>query len=237
MNKRIIPVILTAVVLIVILFCAGFILKRDHALSRNLEQSKQLFRQMEDKLTESQAEAGRLSKESEKLQEASVSYLALNTKFREENERLQKRLEESQKIIETRESELERARQNLEKAQEKMSRGTDEKISQITQQKEALESRLAALEKNLQQERGLYHYNLAVAYTRAKLYPEAEAAYLKSLQYDEKNGDAHYNLALLYQNVRNDPGKAAEHYQRYLDLKPDAQDAGDIRTLIEKLKQ
>lgn len=229
--------ILAAVVLALIIAGAGFVLKQDYSLKKDIEQSKQLFQKMEERLSETQAEKERIVKESEKIQADSVSYLALNTKLREENERLQKRLEESQKIIETKESDLERAKQNLEKEQEKTTRGADEKAAQLSRQKEELESRMADLGKTLLNERGLYHYNLAVAYARAKMFPEAEAEYLKSLQYNEKNADAHYNLALLYQNFRNDAGKAAEQYQRYLDLKPGAEDKDEILALVEKLKR
>ena len=114
-------------------------------------------------------------------------------------------------------------------------KGKKRKLEQekLIEEAAALNSKLDSLESTLTQERGLYHYNLGVAYVRAQLYEEALAAYQKSLKFRPNNPEAHYNLGLLYGEVKQDPAIAAFYYRKYLELNPEAEDHEDIQKLID----
>lgn len=80
------------------------------------------------------------------------------------------------------------------------------------------------------------HYTSALQHARAGKYRDAERMYLKALNADSSNAAIHYNLGILYQQSLYDPGKAAFHYQKYLDLKPDARDADTVRGWLMELQ-
>lgn len=74
------------------------------------------------------------------------------------------------------------------------------------------------------------HFNLAVAYDKTGLYKQEEQEYLECLTIDPLDANVHYNLAVLYDDKLNDDAKAVEHYKKYMELRPAAED-------IEKVKQ
>jgi tetratricopeptide (TPR) repeat protein len=98
-----------------------------------------------------------------------------------------------------------------------------------------MQAGIRKLEDSIRRERGIYHYNLAVAYTKAMFTAKAVAEYEKSLVYDAANADAHFNLGMLYKGQANDPAKALVHFRRYLELKPEAEDAVDVQESIDSL--
>ena len=49
---------------------------------------------------------------------------------------------------------------------------------------------------------------------------KAEQAYLKTIEINPTYADAHYNLGVFYDGVMRNRRKAAQHYWKYLDLKP-----------------
>ena len=55
--------------------------------------------------------------------------------------------------------------------------------------------------------------------------PKALTHYLAELEKDEQHAHSHYNLALLYDTYYQDLDKAIFHYQRYLALIPDDDEA------------
>ena len=72
------------------------------------------------------------------------------------------------------------------------------------------------------------HYNLAIIYENSGRYREAAEEYEKSLELSPDDADIHYNLALVYDDHIQNNTKAAFHYNRYLELAPDALDAGVV---------
>ncbi|MFH1318611.1 MAG: hypothetical protein ABIH71_06320, partial [Candidatus Omnitrophota bacterium] len=61
-------------------------------------------------------------------------------------------------------------------------------------------------------------------------------AYEKSLSFESENAEAQYNLGLLYENFNLEPEKAILHYEKYLELKPDAVDKDEVLKWINRLK-
>lgn len=212
-----------------------FFLKLDKTRSQ-LIQSGEVFRQMQEIISQLQSGKEKAEKDYEKLQADIVSYIALNAKLQDEKDNLQKSLEDKDKIIESKEVELEKAKEAgeaLEEIKNKFSKIQNGRQGFI-REKEELKNKINSLENALLKERALYSYNLAVAYTQAKFYDEAIEAYEKSLKFNPNNPEAHYNLGLLYDNLKNDIEKAALHYSKYLQLKPSADDKTEVQALINR---
>lgn len=235
MKKKILIIISAIVVLGLSTLSFAFYL-RGNRLKLQSQESKAMIQKVQEEITRIQAEREKLSKEKEKLQVDAITYVDLNSQLQQDKERLQKRLEEAQKIIETKEGDLQREKSKLEQLEKKIDKEKTKEQKGFLKEKEELKNKITLLEETLKKERALYHYNLAVAYTQAKLYDEAVGAYEKSLKFNPDNPEAHYNLGLLYQNYKSDPDKAVTHYQRYLELKPEAEDKEEVKGWIESLK-
>ena len=99
-----------------------------------------------------------------------------------------------------------------------------------------LQKRISNLEVKRAKEKASYYYNLAVAYTKAKLHDKAIKAYSKSVEINPNNSEAHYNLGLLYEKVKNKPEEAVVHYKKYLKIQPQAKDKEEVMEWIKKLE-
>ena len=62
-------------------------------------------------------------------------------------------------------------------------------------------------------------------------------AFEKALQMHPHSGKAHFELGWLYAEKEADPAAAIYHYQKYLQLRPEAADAETIQSHILRLKQ
>jgi tetratricopeptide (TPR) repeat protein len=61
--------------------------------------------------------------------------------------------------------------------------------------------------------------------------------YEKALRLNPQDADTHYNLAIIYDEVSKNPKRAIEHYQKYLELKPDAADIDEVKDWITRLEK
>lgn len=64
---------------------------------------------------------------------------------------------------------------------------------------------------------------------------EAEKLFLVALQKNPRSAKLHYNLGVLYEDYLDDPGKAAFHYRKYLELDPAAPDASTVSAWLVEL--
>lgn len=206
------------------------------SLDKQLFQSKEALRIAQEEVVRIQAEKEKISRENEKLQIDTISYFERNAELQKDKESLSRGLKEAQRVIENKEADKERANKKLEELGRKMAQETTGQQEKMLKEKKELEEKVGALEATLKNERALYHYNLAVSYSQAKLYEEAVAAYEKSLAFSPDNAEAHYNLGLLYADYKNDPQKAVLHYRKYLELRPAAEDKEEVEAWIVKLQ-
>jgi tetratricopeptide (TPR) repeat protein len=82
----------------------------------------------------------------------------------------------------------------------------------------------------------LWYYAVETQSTKWKSYfREAVDAYNKSLEIQPNKATTYYNLGSLYLKLEN-ATLAIEHFEKYLELKPDSLNADDVRDTIENLK-
>lgn len=86
--------------------------------------------------------------------------------------------------------------------------------------------------KEISEQKLKMHYNLALAYDRMGMFREEEREYIKCLKINPRDANAHYNLAILYDDKLDQNGKAITHYQKYLDLLPEGDEAHEVKSWI-----
>ena len=220
-----------------LLITAFFLVFINNKLNLELVQSKQIIQKMQEDNISIAAEKDKLTNAKDKLQADAVSYLAVNAKLQKEKDELDDKLRKAQRIIENKVADLQRSNKKLEEMENETIKEKNSLNEKLVNEKKDLQDKLASLEVTLQKEKAQYYYNLGVAYANAKLYDEAIGAYEKSLKIEDNNVDAHYNVGLLYDNLQQDPEKAIFHFQKYLELKPDADDKDEVKEWINRLKQ
>jgi len=223
-------------ILLIVLLAAGIgVYSRNNYLSGQLGQLNKMVQKAQEELASMQSEREKALKDNERLQNDSVSYLAVNTKLQEEKNALQKNLEEAQRLIGVKEENLQLLQGQLDKLQNELKkRGPSAQAAGKAREKK-LKNGVFILQKRIKRERAVYNYNLGVAYTQAKLYDEAVAAYHSSLEFNPANPEAHYNLAIIYDSIKEDRENALRHYRKYLKLKTDAEDKEEVLSRIERL--
>ena len=216
-----------------------FLASQKKSLAVQLANSQVMLKKIQENLDSVKAEAEQVRQEKEKLQADAISYIGVNTNLQREKEEVDKKLQAALGIIASKEQELEESAKKLKEAGKKLAKhasAQNGKLEGAQQEKEALAAKVNLLEGTLKKERALYNYNLAVAYTQAKLYDEAVDAYNKSLEYNPDNAEAYYNLGLLYENFKGDPDFAIRCYEKYLKLQPEAMDREEVQGWIDRLK-
>ena len=196
---------------------------------------EKLIKKMEEEIDFLKEEKENLFKENEKLKEEAVSFTNLTAKLQEEKKTLQEKIENFQKSIEENKRKLNECQVELGKLKKISEETLQGKESQLSKENEDLRKKISSIESTLKKERVLYHYNLGVAYTKANLFKEAIESYQKCLEFDPKMAETHYNLGLLYEDFKKDPEMAILHYQKYLELNPDAEDKEEVKKWIDRL--
>ena len=216
-----------------------FLVSQKKSLAVRIVNSQAMLKKMQEGLDSAKAEAEQTLQEKEKLQADTISYIGVNTNLQREKEEAEKKLQAALEIIASKEHELEESAKKLKEAGKKLAKRDSAQIGKLEgaqQEKEELLAKANLLEGTLKKERALYNYNLAVAYTQAKLYDDAVDAYNKSLEYNPDNAEAYYNLGLLYENFKGDPDFAIRSYEKYLKLQPKAMDKEEVQGWIARLR-
>jgi len=234
--KNKVMMIISGLISLGLLTAALIFFLNSNKLNSELIKANQMMQRIQEEAKYTQEEKEKLAQKNEKLQADTVSYVALNADLQKEKENLETKLKNAQKILENKESDLQRLKKTFEQIEEKTKKEKNVRNEEVIDEKKELQERISFLEITLQKERALYYYDLGVAYTQSKLYEEAITVYEKSLKFNNTNPDAHYNLALLYDNFQQDSGKAILHYQKYLELKPNADDKEEVENWIKRLK-
>lgn len=206
-------------------------------LEMQLNQERLSVEKWQKKFKKVEAEKEGLEKEADSLRDNVLHYLDINNGLQEETAKLQegmKGLEKLQKAIDEKDLQIETLKKKAAAQKSGQKTKNDEHEKEMSTQVDTLNSELKSLGDTLIRERGIFHYNLGVAYTKAQLYTEALAAYKKSLEFEPGNYEAHYNLGVLYADVKWDRVSAAFHYRRYLELNPEAEDSEEVQKWVNQ---
>ena len=233
MKKNIFPYLKVLGIFLLVAAC-GVLGVMSRSLKKQLDQASFLLTKVEVSAKQLQEEKDKARRENEKLQADALSYMNLNNELRKDKELLQAKVSDVLKEIDAQKKELARVQQEIDALRKEASAKGDAEKS-LLKEKETMLSGIKALEDSINRERGIYHYNLAVAYAKAALTAKAVTEYEKSLAYDPDNAEAHFNLGLIFKGEGNDPVKALQHFRKYLELRPDAEDAFHVQESIDKL--
>jgi tetratricopeptide (TPR) repeat protein len=80
------------------------------------------------------------------------------------------------------------------------------------------------------------HLELGRSLLASRKFETALKEFEEVLLIDPYNAEAHYGLGVAYPIALGDEEKGIEHYEHYLDLKPDAPDAAKVKEWIAKLE-
>jgi len=129
------------------------------------------------------------------------------------------------KELKTRNAELEKEAEGKRQAAKKLERKT-----------ESDKELPAELARKVNKERLDMHYNMAVVYDKNGMYKDAEREYLKCLEIDPNDADVHYNLGILYDDKLNNDHRAANHYKKFLELRPMGDNATQVRVWLTRIE-
>ncbi|UCD15477.1 MAG: tetratricopeptide repeat protein [Candidatus Omnitrophota bacterium] len=231
MTQKILVAILVIWSISIAAVAVSFYLKGS-SFQMQLDQSDQLAEKLKEDIKRLEKEKKTILEENQEFQADAVYYTKFTTQLQEEIKKLKSSVEGKDINIENLSSQLELLKSQMTKETE----AKDEKQDVLAKEHSELKAKVVTLEETLRKERGFYYYNLGVSYVQAKLFSKAVEAYEKSLSFEPKNAEAHYNLGLLYENFNLEPEKAILHYQKYLELKPEASDKQEVLNWINRLK-
>lgn len=129
----------------------------------------------------------------------------------------------------------------LENEAEEMKQTIDKQTKEIHSLKTENVSKLRMLdnaEKNisvLRGEREDLYFNIALLYTTAEMYEDAERAFVRLAKLTPDAADVHYNLGVLYDQHLKTPRKASAHYRKYLELAPDSDDSQQVKVWLAEM--
>jgi len=101
-------------------------------------------------------------------------------------------------------------------------------LRKVAKKKDIVEDQLYLVAERFEEEKLKFHYNLAFMYDKTSDYENASKEYLEVLKISPDDADTHYNLAILYDDYLENKKDAAEHYKKYLQLRPASEDADKV---------
>ena len=81
------------------------------------------------------------------------------------------------------------------------------------------------------------YYNIGIIYLKKEKYTSAAIAFKNVIQLDPSDADSCYNLGVIYENFLRDNEEAAKYYSKYLDLRPNGEDAVSVKSWIEYISK
>lgn len=215
------------------------------SLKEDMNVSQNTLKRIEEETKRLTQDADAAKKENENLKADALAYLKQQKSLQDATADAQRQLSSYQEFQRKLEAEKAALESELSKLKAENERLLSEMSASHLAKKEArnkgiileerLQAKISQLEQTLNKERASYHYNLAVIHTNANQFDDAIKEYEEVLKVSPDDADSHYNLGILYEEYLKDKQKAIEHYQRYVGLRPDAEDIDDVKVWIERL--
>ena len=216
-------------------------------LNRNLKNAitdnkklKEDLKQLQEQLTTSrgQAEIEHNRANAESLQKGAVAQKA--QELEAAVAQLQQQLEETQKNLAQKETVWQEKEKLLEMPPTAPTQEAPSGVNAVVTAEGApnimgMISRIDSLHQEnekLKSDAAKVHYNIGNVYFQKGEYEKAGAEYKQSVELMPYDPFAHFNLAFVSGEYLNDPKTALTHYQRYLYLNPQAEDAPLVKEKI-----
>jgi tetratricopeptide (TPR) repeat protein len=217
---------------------------KNKQLTLALDEAGDFKRSLQEEISRRDTLQEALQKENEQLKKESLTHLSQQKKINDKQEETEKALQQQNQKLSDLRKQLEAARKELAGLKQENLRLADiNKFAaniEIKKQEEKigqLETDLSSAQEQMKKQEALLHYNLGITYTKEKSYEMAIDEYEKALKLNPQDADTHYNLAIIYDEVRRNPKRSIEHYQKYLELKPDAADIDEVKDWIARLEK
>ena len=228
---------------------------KEQLLEKQLVQARQILREKErliielrqvqerlDEVIQEKEKVALMVTDSNKLAEEKRVFAAQISRLKEKN----KQADEEKKGIKQFEKDKKILVQKLQKVQQELEdkekiivelNGTRQELKDVTETKESLGQKLAEIKQQLNKETIKFHYNLGLMYDGMGKYSEAVQEYKKVLALSPDDADTHYNLGVIYDDCIKNKNKAVYHYEKYLELYPDASDFYIVVSWIAKARK
>lgn len=242
--------IIRLLIILLVLFAGAMsyfylgLFNKNKQLTLALDEAQDFKRSLQEEISRREALQENLQKENEQLKKESLSYLSRQKETDDQRQQIEKTVKQQNDKLKDLRKKLEITQSELQKLKEENLRLADihnfASNVQIKKQQERiaqLEEDLSVTRDQIKKQEALLHYNLGVTYTKEKSYEMAIDEYEKALSLNSEDADTHYNLAILYDELGKNPKRAIEHYQKYLELKPDAVDIDEVKEWIERLEK
>ncbi len=105
-------------------------------------------------------------------------------------------------------------------------------VVEKTKKEKAQEEKLARDKK-----KATSYYNRGQKYVEQGKYKQAARQFRKAIEWDPNDADSHYNLGINYDDHLKRDKLAAYHYKRYLELRPRAKDAGEVKKWLRRARR
>jgi len=215
---------------------------RNRQLTLSLDDAQSFKRRLQEDINRKDAADEALQKENEQFKNDSLASLKREEEMNNKRRQIENILKQQGRQLKRKQISLEQAQKEMEKLRQDNLHlsGINEFFAnaQVEKQKERisqLESDISVLEKRARKQEAHLHYNLGVGYVTDKKYDMAIDEYEKAISLNPEDPDGHYNLAILYDDYKRNSEKALDHYKKYLELKPDAIDADQVKEWVERL--
>lgn len=216
---------------------------QNRQLVLSLDESKQFRSKLQDELARMESLQKQAEKENEQLKKQSLDYLKRETETTEKYASVETLSKDQEKKIKELSEQIKNAtllQGQLRLENEKLADINDLAGNVQVKKEKAkmakLEEEVINVKQKLSRQEALLHYNLGVSYAREKNYEMAIDEYERVISLNPNDADAHYNLAIIYDEYRKNPKRAIQHYRKYLELRPQADDIDEVKDWINRLE-
>lgn len=110
-------------------------------------------------------------------------------------------------------------------------------IKELEDELGVLKDEYGSIDEEGREKESSHIYDMAFLYMKAGMYDKAIDNFKKYMELNGEDANVHYNIALIYDEVKKDRYKAVDHYNKYLSLKPDAEDLYEVKLKVASLKR
>ena len=210
--------------------------RENQQLRKQLQENRQLLQDCQGNLEKLKEQLASREEAMQKQQAALRESEEANQKLAEQLDRANEshgNLQQTLAAQKARSEKLQEIVDELKFLVEKQAGAVNSQKKQLTALRE---STLGASGETLEDRVNL-HYNLAVLYDKTQMYERAEEQYRRCLELDPEDAAVHYNLGILYEDKLDNPRRALKHYEAFLSLNPDPDDARRVSRWVQELKR